>query len=100
MLNLTSKQRAHLKSIAHDITPIFQVGKNGVTPDLTTGIDEALEAREIVKISILQNCILNAQDICQTISERTKSTPVQIIGKRIVLYRPHKTNPKITLPKA
>lgn len=99
MNKLTSKQRAHLKSLAQTIDPIFQIGKGGITPELTKTIDEALEARELVKINVLNNCMVEPQDVSETISGRTKSTPVQVIGRKVVLYRPSKTKPKIQLPK-
>ena len=98
MKELTSKQRAYLKSLAQTMSPLFQVGKNGVTPELTEAIAEALEAREMVKISVLNNCLEDPKYICEVISERTRCIPVQIIGKKIVFYKPAKKNPKITLP--
>ena len=96
-MTITSKQRAYLKSLAQKIEPIFQIGKNGLTPEITEAIDLALEAREIVKISVLQNCLEDPRDMAGMLSERTKSITVQVIGKKIVLYRPSKKNPKITL---
>ncbi|OON99579.1 MAG: RNA-binding protein [Epulopiscium sp. Nele67-Bin004] len=99
MKTLTSKQRAHLRSIAQNIDASFQIGKNGVTPELTEAISEALDAREILKVSVLNNCMLDPKDICETLSERTKSIPVQVIGKKIVLFKPAKKNSKISLPQ-
>ncbi|MGL6173620.1 MAG: ribosome assembly RNA-binding protein YhbY [Cellulosilyticaceae bacterium] len=95
---MTSKQRAYLKSVAQTMDPIFQVGKNGLTPELTEAVAEALEVREMVKISVLNNCLEDPKYICEVLSERTKSIPVQVIGKKIVLYKPAKKNPKIILP--
>ena len=96
-MTITSKQRAYLKSLAQKIDPILQIGKNGLTPEVTEAIDLALEARELVKISVLQNCLEDPRDIAEMLSARTKSITVQVIGKKIVLYRPAKKNPKITL---
>lgn len=96
-MTITSKQRAYLKSLAQKIDPIFQIGKNGLTPEVTEAVDLALEAREIVKISVLQNCLEDPRDMSERLGERTKSIVVQVIGKKIVLYRPAKKNPKITL---
>lgn len=96
-MTITSKQRAYLKSLAQKIEPIFQIGKNGLTPEITEAIDLALEAREIVKISVLQNCLEDPRDMAQLLSDRIKCITVQIIGKKIVIYRPSKKNPKITL---
>lgn len=98
MTSLSSKQRAYLKSLAQKIEPIFQIGKNGITPELTEAISLALEAREIIKVSVLNNCELEPRYISEVISERTHSIPVQVIGKKIVFYKPSKKNPKIILP--
>ena len=94
---MTSRQRAYLRSLASTIQPIYQVGKSIVTPELTAGIDEALEARELIKINVLKNCMDTPMNVTNIIAERTHSEVVQVIGKKIVLYRPSKTNPKIEL---
>lgn len=94
---MTSRQRAYLRSLASTIQPIYQVGKSIVTPELTAGIDEALEARELIKINVLKNCMDTPMNVANIIAERTHSEVVQVIGKKIVLYRPSKTNPKIEL---
>jgi len=96
---ITSKQRAYLRSLANNIEPIFQIGKGGVTPDLTKGIDEALEKRELIKINVLNNCMMLPREVCDILHERTRSEPIQVIGKKIVLYRKSKENPSIELPK-
>lgn len=96
---MTSKQRAYLKGLAMTIDPIFQVGKSSITPEFTTGINEALEVRELIKISVLKNCMDDPKEIAQILSERTKSEVVQVIGKKIVLYRESKEKKKIELPK-
>ena len=94
---MPSRQRAYLRSLASTIQPIYQVGKSIVTPELTAGIDEALEARELIKINVLKNCMDTPMNVANIIAERTHSEVVQVIGKKIVLYRPSKTNPKIEL---
>ncbi len=96
-MTLTSKQRSYLKSIAQKTESIFQIGKNGLTPELTEAVGQALDARELVKISVLQNCLEDPKDMAGRLAERTKSIVVQVIGKKIVLYKPAKKNPKITL---
>jgi len=96
-MTLTSKQRSYLKSIAQKTEPIFQIGKNGLTPEVTEAVGQALDARELVKISVLQNCLDDPRDMAGRLAERTKSMVVQVIGKKIVLYKPAKKNPKITL---
>lgn len=79
--------------------PIFQIGKQSLTPEVTEAVNEALEARELVKISVLKNCLDDPKEIASVIGERTNSTVVQVIGKKIVLYRESKTKKKIQLPK-
>ena len=96
-MKLTSKQRSYLKSLAQKIDAIFQIGKNGLTPEVTEAVALALDARELVKISVLQNCLEDPRDMAERLAERTKSVVVQVIGKKIVLYNPAKKNPKITL---
>lgn len=92
---MTSKERAYLKSLASTMNPLFQVGKSSITPEFTKGIDEALEARELIKINVLKNCMDDPREIAQVLSERTKSQVVQVIGKKIVLYKKSSDNPKI-----
>lgn len=94
---MTSKQRAYLRSLASTIQPIYQIGKGEISSELTKGIDEALEARELIKISVLKNCMENPSTLAATLAERTKSEVVHVMGKKIVLYRPSKKNPKIEL---
>ena len=96
---MTSKQRAYLKGLAMNTEPIFQMGKASLTPELTKAVDEALAARELVKISVLQNCADDPHELASILSERTRSQVVQVIGKKIVLYREVKDKKKkITLP--
>ena len=96
---LNSKQRAYLRGLANKIDPIFQIGKAGVSPELVSAIDEALEARELIKCNILNNCMEDIKYIASAISERPKSDLVHVIGKKIVIYRPSKEKPVIILPK-
>ena len=81
------------------ITPILQIGKSSVTPELISAVDEALEARELIKMHILKNCFDDPKEIAQVIAERTRSEVVQVIGKKVVLYRESKDDKKIELPK-
>lgn len=98
---MTSKQRAYLKGLAMNIDPVFQIGKSSLTPENTAAIAEALEARELIKISVLQNCMDDPHEIASIVAERTHSQVVQVIGKKIVLYKEGKDNKKkIELPKA
>ena len=84
---MTSKQRAYLRSLAMTMDPIFQIGKSSLTPEFTTAISEALEARELIKISVLQNCMDDPKELAQILAERPRSQVVQVIGKKIVLYK-------------
>ena len=96
---MTSKQRAYLKGLAMTMDPIFQMGKASLTPENTKAIDEALAARELIKISGLQNCLDDPKEIAAVLAERTHSQVVQVIGKKIVLYREGKDDKKkIVLP--
>lgn len=99
-MELTSKQRAYLKSLANSIDPILQVGKSSLTPEFTSSVEDAFNTREILKIAVLKNCIDDPRQIAEAVAERTHSTVVQVIGKKIILYKPDKKNPKIVLPKA
>ncbi len=96
---ITSKQRAFLRSIANTTETIFQIGKSGLTPEITESVNDALEAREIVKLTILKNCAEDIREVAQIISERTHSEIVQVIGRKIVFYRQSKDHKKIELPK-
>lgn len=96
---MTSKQRAYLRSMAHSIEPIFQIGKSSLTPEITTAVAEALEARELVKISVLKNCLNDPAELAETLAERTHSHVVQVVGKKITLYKESKTKKRIELPK-
>ena len=96
---LSSKQRAYLMSMASNITPIFQIGKSSLTPEIAAAVDAALEKRELIKISVLKNCFDDPKEIAQMIAERTHAQVVQVIGKKIVLFRVSKKKPVIELPK-
>jgi RNA-binding protein len=96
---MTTKQRAYLKSLAMTMEPIYQIGKSSLTPEITEGVSEALEARELIKINVLKNCTEDINVLAHTLAERTRSELVQVIGKKIVLYRESKDKKKITLPE-
>lgn len=97
-MSLTSKQRAYLGSQASTMSPIFQIGKASLTPEIITALDEALEKRELIKISVLKNCIDDPNEIARVIAERTRSIVVKVIGKKIILFRQAKKNSKYELP--
>ncbi len=81
------------------IEPIFQVGKNSITPEYTEAIREAFNTKELIKIAVLKNCMDDPREIAQILADRTGSEVVQVIGKKIVLYKPDKDKPKILLPR-
>lgn len=95
---MTSKQRAYLKGLAMNIEPVFQVGKSGLTPEITEAVLEAFNTRELIKIAVLKNCLEDPKEIAAVIAERTHSQVVQVIGKKIVLYKENKDHKKINLP--
>ena len=86
-MNLTSKQRAYLGSEASTMNAIFQIGKASLTPAMVNAVKDALHARELVKVSVLKNCLDDPHEIAQVLAERTGSEVVQVIGKKIVLYK-------------
>ena len=98
---MTTKQRAYLKSLAMNIEPVYNIGKASITPEFTEGINEVIEARELIKISVLKNCADDPKELAQILAERTGAEVVQVIGKKIVLYRPAKDKDKrkIELPR-
>ena len=96
---MTSKQRAYLKSLAMKIDPVFRVGKDSISPELIEGVRESIDARELIKIAVLQNCMDDPKEVAQTLAERTRSEVVQVIGKKIVLYKESRDHKKIQLPK-
>lgn len=84
---LRGKQKRQLRALAHHLNPIFQIGKSGITPDMVKGVADALEKRELIKVSILQNCEEDKDELAEVLSTRTGSELVQLIGHTIVLYK-------------
>ena len=84
---MTSKERADLKTQAVKLDSIFQIGKSSLTPQFVEAIRDALVARELIKISVLKNCADDPRELAQIVSERTGSQVVQVIGKKIILYK-------------
>ena len=95
---LTGKQKRFLRSKAHHLTPIFQVGKGGVNDNMIKQIAEALEARELIKVSVLQTCEEDKNDVAEALVKGSRSQWVQTIGNTIVLYKESKENKQIELP--
>lgn len=95
---LTNKQKQFLRSESHHIKPIFQVGKDGVNENMITQIGEALKKRELIKVSILQNCSEDKNVVAEQISGGTESEVVQVIGSTIILYKESTDHKEIKLP--
>ena len=95
---MTSKQRAYLKGLAMKIEPVFQVGKSGLSPEVTEAVREAFNTRELVKLTVLKNCMDEPGKMAAMLADRTQSQVVQVIGKKIVLYKESKEHKKINLP--
>ncbi|MBR6030004.1 MAG: YhbY family RNA-binding protein [Clostridia bacterium] len=94
---MTSKQRAMLRSMANTMDPILHIGKDGITAGTLQQCEEALEARELFKGTVQQGCDLSAREALTILCEETGAEPVQVIGRRFVLYRPSRENPRIVL---
>ncbi|WP_062104616.1 ribosome assembly RNA-binding protein YhbY [Bacillus niameyensis] len=95
---LTGKQKRYLRSKAHHLSPIFQVGKGGVNDNMIKQVNEALEARELMKVSILQNCDEDRESVADSLVKGTKAELVQIIGNIIIIYKESRENKQIVLP--
>jgi RNA-binding protein len=95
---LNNKQKKYLRSQAHHLNPVFQVGKGGVNEHLITHIKEAIEVRELMKVSILNNCIEDKHEVADALAAGASAELVQVIGKVIVLYKESKDNKTIILP--
>lgn len=95
---LTGKQKRFLRSEAHHLQPLFQIGKNGLTESVIVQIEEALEAKELIKVNILQNCSEDKKEIADKLTGRNDLHVVQVIGNTIVLYKESVENKQIELP--
>ena len=91
---MTGKERAFLRSSAHSLEPIIHIGKETLTPEVVSAIDEALAARELIKIGVLKNCFDDPKELAEMAAERTKSQVVQVMGRKITLYRKKKKDSK------
>ena len=96
---LTGKQKSYLKGLSHNMQPIIQIGKNGVNEVLVKTIEDALEARELIKISVLQNCLEEPKTMAIDIADVLEAEVVQVIGRTIILYKQSRKKKQIVLPK-
>jgi RNA-binding protein len=95
---LTSKQRAYLRGLANKEETIFQIGKGGINDNLVVQVNDALEARELIKLRVLETAPVTAKEAAFELAEKTNSDSVQVIGSRFVLYKESKENKKIVFP--
>ena len=96
---LNSRQRAQLRGMANSLQPIFQIGKGGIGEQLIRQVNEALEARELIKLTVLETSPQKARECADTVSEATCSDVVQVIGSKFILYKQSKEIKQIVLVK-
>ena len=94
---MTSKDRAYLRSLATNIEPIFQIGKNGLSDNLIKQVDDALEARELIKITVLETAPVSTIELANLLADSTNSVVVQCMGRKITLYRKKAKESKINI---
>lgn len=97
MASLTSKQRAQLRSIANDYDAIFQIGKGGIGDNFIKQMDDALEARELVKVKVLETAFMTARDACEEVCEAVGAEPVSVVGNKFIVYRESVNKKKIEI---
>ncbi len=95
---LTSKQRAYLRSLGHELDPVFLVGKGGLSEQITKELDDVLEARELIKVRVLKSCLEDRGEMADKIAEELGADVVQKIGHSFLLYRESMKKPQIELP--
>lgn len=95
---LTGKQKRYLRAMGNEMEPILQVGKAGITETVVTQTDETLEARELIKGRVLQNCSEEPKNVADQLAAEVQADLVQVIGRTFLLYRPSKNKPLIELP--
>ena len=95
---MTGKQKRHLRSIAHALKPLVNLGKNGLSPETKNEIDAQLLDHELIKLKVLDSCPISKKECADTLTQKSSLEVVQIIGKTITLYCPHPEEPKIQLP--
>jgi RNA-binding protein len=96
---ITTKQRAYLRTLSNSVEALYQTGKNGITETVLKTLNDALEARELIKITVQEASPESPKEIMNILTEKLNCAPVQVIGRRVVVYRASKDDPKITLPE-
>lgn len=97
-LSLIGKQKRFLRALGTGLDPIVQIGKGGISENLLVQVEEALEARELIKLRVLNNCWDEPKEIAKTLADETKSALVQVVGRNFLLYRPSSEKNIIELP--
>lgn len=97
-LELTSKQRAYLRSMCNTMQPVLYIGKDGITENTVTEAWNVLEARELIKCAVQREAPYTAREACQLLCEKVHAAPVQTIGNKFCIYRPRRKDPTIQLP--
>ena len=97
-VTLSGKQKRFLRGLGSTIDPIVQVGKGGIVPGVIQQADEALEARELVKVRVLNNCLEDTKEVAGELAKHCHAALAQVIGRTFLLYRPSSKNPQIELP--
>lgn len=95
---INSKQRSYLRSLANSLAPLLIIGKGGIEHNIIKQADDALEARELIKVSVLKTSLMNPREVCTILCDSIGADPVQVIGNRFVIYRHSKETPNIILP--
>ncbi|NLY54089.1 MAG: ribosome assembly RNA-binding protein YhbY [Firmicutes bacterium] len=95
---ISSKQRSYLRGLANPLEPIFQVGKSGVSENVAEAINDALQARELIKVRVLKNVAQDPREVAEELAQATGASVIQVIGQNIVLYRRNPEEPVIDLP--
>lgn len=95
---MKGKQRAYLRSEANEMNPLFQIGKNGISDGVIEQVDNALEARELIKLRALDNSLYTAQEAAEELAEECEAEIIQVIGSVLVLFRRNPENPQYNLP--
>lgn len=94
---ITTKERAYLRGLANDIPALYQLGKNGITDEFLAALDEALNARELIKITVLKNAFMTTRDAMDIVCEELMCEPVSCVGSKMVVYRRAKDEKKVKI---
>jgi len=94
---ITTKQRAYLRGLANDMPSLYQLGKNGITDEFLATLDEALDARELIKVTVLKNAFMTTKDAMSVICEELSCEPVSCVGSKLVIYRRAKDEKKVKI---